>query len=83
MKMSFDKKYYKQYEREFNNIHESAPVTYQTFKINGEKYFQMDYYSKNVNICEIGPLIQSKHKLQFDKKTAKEFINLLIKELEL
>ena len=83
MKLSFNKKYFKEYEREFNYLHESVPVTYQTFTINEEKYFQIDFYSKKTNIMEIGPEKQSKHKLQFDKETAKKFIDLLKKELDI
>jgi hypothetical protein len=83
MKLSLDKIYFKKYERESNYIHEPVPVTYQTFTIDEKKYFQMDSYSKGVNINEIGSSKQSNHKLQFDRETAKKFIDLLKKELDI
>ena len=63
-------------------MHEIAPATFQTFKINGEKYFQLDTYDIGYDISA-DSLKQSKHKLQFDKETAIEFINLLKKEFDI
>jgi len=83
MKLSFDKKYFKNYVRESHYIHEPAPVTYQTFIIGNEKYFQIDCYKKNIDLEKNGTLEQSDQKLQFDKETAKIFINLLKKELDI
>lgn len=83
MKLSLDKKYFNKYERDSHYVHEPVPVTYQTFEISGEKYFQIDSYSKNVDINKIGPSKQSGHKLQFDRETAKKFIELLKKELDI
>jgi hypothetical protein len=81
MKISFQKKYFKQYSRETNYVHEPAPVTYQTFVIDGKKYLQIDSYTKKTDINEISPSKQSDHKLQFDKETAEEFIKFLMREL--
>lgn len=83
MKLSFDSKYFKQYIRDSNHVHKSVPVTYQAFKIDGKKYFQIDCYSKNIDIDKIGPSKQSSHKLQFDKENAIKFISLLKKELDI
>jgi len=83
MKLSFDKKYFKRYIRESHYIHEPAPVTYQTFIIGGEKYFQIDCYKKCIDIEKKGVLEQSDQKLQFDKETAKKFIGLLKKEFDI
>jgi len=80
MKLSFDKKYFSKYERESNRAHEPMPATYQVFSIGCQKYFQLDCYNKNTDIKEIGPSVQSNHKLQFDKETAARFIELLKKE---
>jgi hypothetical protein len=83
MKLSFNRKYFKKYIRESHYVHEPAPVTYQTFIIGTEKYFQLDCYKKNINIEKNGALEQSDQKLQFDKNTAREFIDLLKKEFEI
>ena len=80
MKLSFDKRLFSKYERESNHVHEPMPATYQVFSRSGQKYFQLDCYKENTDIKEIGPSVQSKHKLQFDKETAKGFIELLKKE---
>ena len=80
MKLSFNKGFFAKYERNSNYIHEPVPVTYQTFTIGNEKCFQMDCYSKDVDTRNIGPSLQSKHKLQFGREEAKIFIDLLKKE---
>jgi len=82
MKLSFDKRYFRKYERESNRVHEPMPTTYQVFNIGGQKYFQLDCYKENTDIKEIGSSVQSNHKLQFDKETAKKFIELLKKEFD-
>ena len=84
MKISLNNsKYFKKYERNSNYIHESVPVTYQTFIIDNEKYFQIDFYKKSIDIKSISPEIQSKHKLQFDKENAKMFIDILKNEFDI
>ena len=83
MKLSFNKTYLKKYVRESNHVHENAPVTYQTFMIGNEKYFQIDCYKKNIDITKNGTLEQSDQKIQFDKETAIKFIDLLRTELEI
>jgi len=81
MKISFDKKYFRKYERETHSIHEPVPVTYQTFIVDGKKILQIDGYNSKVNIQDIGTLKQSDYKMQFDKETAAEFIKLIRNEL--
>jgi len=83
MKISLDKKYCKEYARESNKVHDIVPVTYQTFTIKNKKYFQLDGYNSTVDINKTGVLKQSDYKMQFDKDTAKEFIKLLTKELDI
>jgi hypothetical protein len=57
MKLFFNDKYFKMYERTKNNIHEPVPATYQTFKADdGKMYFQLDTYSKNSEINKVGCL---------------------------
>ena len=80
MRVSFNERYFAEYDRDSHYVHEPVPMTYQTFIINNEKYFQLDCYSKAIIIDDIGPSIQSKHKLQFGEEEAKEFISLLKKE---
>jgi len=84
MKLSFNDKYLKKFSRTRNTIHEPFPATYQTFLgDDGKKYFQLDTYSKNVQVVSTGLLEQSSHKIQFDKETAEKFINLIKKELSI
>ena len=84
MKLCINDKYLKEYKRSKNNIHEPTPATYQTFSgDDGKLYFQLDTYSKNVNIDIVGFLDQSSNKIQFDKETAIKFINLLKKEFSI
>ena len=83
MKLSFNKKYFKNYKRNFNYIHETAPITFQTFEIEGEKYLQIDCYKKNIDIKNTGALEQSNQKIQFDKETAINFIGLLKSEFNI
>jgi len=83
LKLSFNKKYFKKYIREFHYVHEPAPVTYQTFLIGNEKYFQIDCYKKSIDIEKDGKLEQSDLKLQFDKNTAINFIDILNKEFDI
>jgi len=52
MKLSFNKEYFKKYTREAHYVHEPAPVTYQTFIIGGDKYFQIDCYKKVLTLKE-------------------------------
>jgi hypothetical protein len=83
MKLSLNKKFFRKYdERSINSVHEIAPATYQTFKKGGEKYFQLDIYTIKADITA-DSLEQSDKKIQFDKETAKEFISLLKKELDI
>jgi len=84
MKLCINNKFWKEYRRTKNNVHEPFPATYQTFLGDNEKmYFQLDTYSGNVAIDTDGLLEQSSHKIQFDKETAVKFINLLKKELSI
>jgi len=83
MKLCLNKKYFREYKRSKNDVHEPAPVTYQTFIIGGEKYFQLDCYKKSIDIEKNGVLEQSDQKLQFDKETALKFISLLKEELSI
>ena len=82
MRLSFKEIYFKKHDRSANSVHEIAPATFQTFKKNGEKYFQLDTYDIGYDISGLS-LKQSKHKLQFDKETARKFINLLKKEFDI
>jgi len=82
MKIYFNEKYFKEYKRTKNNVHEPFPVTYQTFSgDDGKLYFQLDTYPKNINIDVTGFLEQSSSKLQFDKETAIKLIDIIKKEL--
>jgi len=83
MKLSFGKEYFRQYPRTSNFVHEPMPTTWQVFTIGGEKFFQLDCYSEKTDIDSIGPSLQSKHKLQFDRETAQAFIALLKKQFDL
>ena len=83
MRISLDKQFCKQYVRESNRVHDIVPVTYQTFNDGGKKYFQLDGYNSKVDIHKTGILKQSDYKMQFDKETAIEFIELLKKEFNI
>ena len=49
MKLCFNEKYFREYKRSKNSVHEPIPATYQTFQgDDGRKYFQLDTYSKSV-----------------------------------
>jgi len=84
MKLCFNEKYFREYKRSKNSVHEPIPATYQTFQgDDGRKYFQLDTYSKNVEKNFPENLEQSSNKIQFDKETALKFITLLKKELSI
>lgn len=69
----------KKIEKQRNNVHEEAIGTYTVFEEAGEKYFQIDTYGKTER--EMPEKISQS--IQFDKKAAKYFVNLLIKEFDL
>ena len=54
-------------------------MTYTVFEVKGEKYIQIDMYGRNER--EMSEKISQS--LQFDRETAKFFVNLLVKEFNL
>ena len=69
----------KKFEKNRNMIHEKVFSTYTIFEDSGEKYIQIDTYGRNER--EMPEKISQS--LQFDRETAKFFVNLLVKEFKL
>ena len=69
----------KKMDKNRNTIHEEVTATFTFFEMEGEKYFQIDTYGKGDR--EMPEKVSQV--LQFDKQTAKYFVNLLIKEFSL
>jgi len=69
----------KKIDKNRNMIHEKVFSTYTIFENSGEKYIQIDTYGRNER--EIPEKVSQS--LQFDRETAKFFVNLLVKEFKL
>jgi hypothetical protein len=69
----------KKLEKQRNTIHQDVNTTFTTFEVDGEKYFQIDTYGK-INRDMPEKISQS---LQFNKKSAQYFINLMAKEFNI
>lgn len=62
-----------------NNVHDKVFSTYTVFENSGEKYIQIDTYGRD----EREMPEKASQSLQFDRETAKYFVNLLVKEFKL
>ena len=69
----------KKIDKNRNMIHEKVFSTYTIFEDAGEKYMQLDTYGRNER--EMPEKVSQS--LQFDRETAKFFVNLLVKEFKL
>ena len=69
----------KKIEKDRVSVHTKVTTTYSVFDVKGEKYVQIDTYGKNDRAIP-EKISQS---IQFDRESAKFFVNLLINEFEL
>jgi hypothetical protein len=69
----------KKLDKNRNTIHDKVFSTYSIFEDSGEKYIQIDTYGRTER--EMPEKISQS--LQFDRDTAKFFVNLLVKEFKL
>ena len=69
----------KKIDKNRNMVHDKVFSTYTVFENMGEKYIQIDTYGR-IERETPEKLSQS---LQFDRETAKFFVNLLVKEFKL
>lgn len=69
----------KKLDKERNTIQDEVVATYTVFEKFGEKYFQIDTYGRSDRI----ETEKASQIIQFDEKSAKELIKLLIKEFDI
>ena len=66
-------------EKERNSVHSKVTATYSVFEEDGRKYVQIDTYGKSDRVIP-EKISQS---VQFDRKSAKFIVKLLIDEFDL